>query len=88
MASKRFKDADGPDIAANREVAASIAKKQSEMRMAGNAPTDEEVNAFAEKEFLVHFACQPCGLAFMLQQWLVPCRACSSPCFCSCSPLT
>ena len=34
MASKRFKDADGPDIAANREVAASIAKKQSEMRMA------------------------------------------------------
>ena len=34
MANKRFKDADGPDVAANREVAASIAKKQSEARMA------------------------------------------------------
>ena len=34
MAAKRFKDSDGPDASENREVAASIAKKRSEMRMA------------------------------------------------------
>mmetsp|Transcript_4114 Transcript_4114/g.7536 ORF Transcript_4114/g.7536 Transcript_4114/m.7536 type:complete len:254 (+) Transcript_4114:58-819(+) len=34
MAEKRFKETDGPDVVANREAAASLAKKRSEMRMA------------------------------------------------------